>query len=265
MKEQLKKADVFGLVLIASALIAYFYRKNWTNYQTAVVIVGLVLIAAALIAKSNDIRAGLGRRSTKFGINSGVSVLLFLGVLGLVNYLGNQHQKRFDVTTERLNSLGDESTKVLSELKQPISIKAFFPGGDDADVRKLLDMYASQSSNVKVEFVDPDKNPQAAAQYQVTQYGEMSNPMTRQSRKYGTIIFDAGNTKVERIEQQDPPTEEDVTNALMKLVKGEQKIVYFVEGHGERAIESGDRAGLQVADGSLTKDGYKVSALNLVR
>ena len=87
MREQLKKADVFGLVLVASALISYFIRGNWTGYQTAVVIVGAALIALALIAKSGDIRAGMGKRSTKFGINSGISVLLFVGVLALVNYL----------------------------------------------------------------------------------------------------------------------------------------------------------------------------------
>src|SRR4030095_8951777 len=265
MKEQLKKADIFGLVLVASALIAYFIRKNWTHYQTGVVIAGVALIVISLILKSGEIRTGLGRRSTKFGINSGVSVLLCVGVLALVNYLGEQHQKRFDLTTERLHSLGDESTKVLSELKQDVQVKAFFPGGDEQSVQDLLDLYTHQSSNVKVQFIDPDKAPQAAAQYQVTSYGEMSNPLTRQSRKFGTIILDAGNGKVERIEKQDPPTEEDITNALMKLVKGEVKNLYFVEGHGEKAIESGERVGLQVADGALTKDGYKVKALNLVR
>jgi ABC-type uncharacterized transport system involved in gliding motility auxiliary subunit len=265
MKEQLKKADIFGLVLVASALIAYFIKKNWTHYQTGVVIAGVALIVISLILKSTEIRTGLGRRSTKFGINSGVSILLFVGVLALVNYMGERHQKRFDLTTERLHSLGDESTKVLGELKQDVQVKAFFPGGDEQSVRDLLNLYATQSSWVKVQFIDPDKSPQAAAQYQVTSYGELSNPLTRQSRKFGTIILDAGNTKVERIEKQDPPTEEDITNALMKLVKGEEKTVYFVEGHGEKGIESGERTGLQVADGALTKDGYKVKAFNLVR
>ena len=265
MREKLKKADVFGLVLVASALISYFIRGNWTVYQTVVVIAWAALIAAALIAKSSDIRAGMGRRSTKFGINSGVSVLLFVGVLVFVNYLGNEHQKRFDLTTERLHSLGDESTKVLSELQQDVQIKAFFLGADEPTTKDLLELYSQQSSRINVEFIDPDKNPASAAQYQVTSYGELSNPLTRQLRKYGTIVLDGGANKVERIEKQEPPTEEDITNALIKLVKGEEKVVYFVEGHGERGIESGERTGLQVAGGELSKDGYKVNMLNLVR
>jgi ABC-type uncharacterized transport system involved in gliding motility auxiliary subunit len=265
MREQLKKADVYGLVLVASALVAYFIRNNWTTLQTGVVIAGAVLIVLSLIAKSSDIRAGLGRRSTKFGINSGVSVLLFVGVLAILNYLGDRHQKRFDLTTERLNSLGDESTKVLSELKQDIRIKAFYQGADEPVTRELLELYSQQSGRIGVEFIDPDREPQTAAQYQVTSYGEMSNPLTGQLRKFGTIVLDAGDNKVERIEKQQPPTEEDITNALIKLVKGEEKVVYFVEGHGEKAIESGERTGLQVANGALVKDLYKVKALNLVR
>jgi len=265
MREQLRKADVFGLVLIASALISYFIRKNWTNYQTAVVVVGAVLVVISLVLKSGEIRTGMGRRSTKLGINSGVSVLLFIGVLALVNYLGAQHEKRFDMTTEHLHSLGDESVKVVGELKGDVHVKAFYPGGDEPDVRQLLELYSHQNAKIGLEFIDPDKDPQAAAQYQVSQYGRFRNPLTGQQKSVGTIILDMGSGKVERIEKQDSPTEEDVTNALMKLAKGELKTIYFVEGHGEKAINSTERAGYQVASGALEKDGYKVKALNLVR
>jgi ABC-type uncharacterized transport system involved in gliding motility auxiliary subunit len=208
----------------------------------------------------------MGRRSTKFGINSGISILILVGLLGLVNYLAGRHQTRFDTTTERLYSLGDESVKVLAGLQQDIRIKAFYLGGNEPEVQSLLDLYANQSGRIKVEFIDPDKNPQAAQQYQVTMYDQVTNPMTGREQKFGTIILDAGENKIERIEKQrEAPTENDVTNALMKLSKAETKTVYFVEGHGEKAIDSGERAGYQVADGALTRDGYKVSKLHLAR
>ena len=225
MKEQLKKADVFGLVLVASAIISYLIRKDWTIYQSIVLGVGAALIVIALILKSNEIRAGMGRRSTKFGINSGVSVLILVGVLALVNYLADRHQKRFDMTTERLHSLGDESVKVVSGLQKDVHIKAFYPGGNEPNVEDLLDLYANQSSKIKVEFVDPDKDPATAKQYQVTMYEEASNPLTGAQQKFGTIVLDAGDNKVERIEKRAAPTEEDITNALMKVTKGVQKTV----------------------------------------
>jgi ABC-type uncharacterized transport system involved in gliding motility auxiliary subunit len=73
-----------------------------------------------------------------------------------------------------------------------------------------------------------------------------------------------GNNRIERIEKQDTPTEEDVTNSLMKLLKGEKKTVYFVEGHGEKSTSSTERDGYEVANGALGKDGYIVKPLNLV-
>jgi len=265
MKEQLKKADIFGLVFIASALISYWRSKTWTNYQWGFVIAGAILIVIALVLKQQEIRAGMGRRSTKFGINSGISVLLFLGVLGLVNYLGERHQKRFDLTTERLHSLGEESVKVAAQVNENLRVKAFYPNADEPTVRELLQLYSHQNNKISVEFVDPDKDPQAAKQYQVEVYGMMRNPLTREQRAFGTVIFDMGNGKIERIEKQDTPTEEDVTNSLMKLVKGEKKTVYFVEGHGEKSINSTEREGYQVANGALGKDGYNVKTLSLVR
>ena len=94
MKEHLKKADVLGLAIVAAALIAYSTRSVWNIYQTIAIIVGGALIVTSLVLKSAEIRKGLGRRSTKFGINSATSVALLVGVLALVNYLGAQHEKR---------------------------------------------------------------------------------------------------------------------------------------------------------------------------
>lgn len=265
MKEQLKKADVLGLVLIASALMAYFIRKTWTNYQWGVVILGAILVVVAWVLKSNEIREGMGRRSTKFGINSAVSVLLMLGVLTIVNYLGNQHQKRIDMTTERLYSLSDESVKVAAEVKEDVQIKAFYPGAEEPRTRQLLELFSTQNGKIRVQFIDPDKQPQAAEQYQVTMYGTMRNPLSREQKSFGTVILEAGQGKIERIEKQDDVIEEDVTNALMKLVKGEKKTVYFMDGHGERALDSTERDGLQVANGVLGKDGYIVKSFNLAK
>jgi ABC-type uncharacterized transport system involved in gliding motility auxiliary subunit len=265
MKEQLKKADVLGLVLIASALISYFIRASWTNYQTGVAVAGGVLILVSWVLKSNEIRAGMGRRSTKFGLNSAVSVLLLISVLAIVNYLGEQHQKRWDMTTERMHSLSDESIKVAGEVKEDIKVKAFFPNAEHVPTRQLLERYTQQNGKIAVEFIDPDKTPGAAAQYQVTAYGTLRNPLSRQEQTFGTIILEAGPGKVERIEKQDEVTEEDVTNALMKLVKGEKKTIYYVDGHGERVLDSTDRDGFQVANGVLGKDGYVVKPLALAR
>jgi hypothetical protein len=211
MKEQLKKADVFGLVLVASALIAYFIRNNWTHYQTGVVIAGVALIVISLILKSGEIRTGLGRRSTKFGINSGVSVLLFVGVLALLNYLGEQHQKRSSGQPPSASRFGDESTGA-GGIKQDVQVKVFFPAVMSKRSRPFGPLLIRFEP--EVQFIDRTRLRQQRHEYQVTSYGELSNPLTWQSRKFGTIILDAGNNGL-NASKTGSSTEEDITNALI--------------------------------------------------
>jgi ABC-type uncharacterized transport system involved in gliding motility auxiliary subunit len=258
MKEYLKKADILGLAIIAAAVITYSIRSLWTVYQTAAVIVGGLLIIASVAVKLDSIRTGLRGRSTRFGINSVTSVVLLLGVLGLLNYLGAQHVKRVDMTTEKIYSLSEQSAGVAGQVAEDLRIKAFYPGGDYPPVRELLELYQGRNSRISFEFIDPDKQPQVAQQYSVSVYGDFANPLTGESIRYGTLILEMG-PKVERVEKQSENLrEEDVTNALMKIVKGEKKTIYFIEGHGEKSIDDMERTGFSIARSDLERENYVV-------
>src|SRR5438128_483838 len=265
MREQIKKADLLGLAIIAAAIISYSVRSIWTGYQTAAVIVGGVLVIASVALKATEIRTSLGRRSARFGINSAASIMFLVGILAFVNYLGAQHVKRVDTTSEKIYSLSDQSSGVLQQVKQDLHIKAFYQGGDYAPAKDLLDLYKARNGKFSYEFIDPDKQPQIAQQYQVTQYGDFQNPMTGESYRYGTVILEMGG-KTERIEKQSEPLrEEDVTNALLKVVKGEKKTIYFVEGHGEKKLDDTERTGYATAKAALAKENYGVKTVNLVQ
>src|SRR5262245_37263847 len=140
MKQHLKKADILGLAIIAAAVISYSIRSIWSTYQTIALILGAVLIVASLAVKTDEIRSGLGRRSSRFGINSAASVLFLVGILAFVNYLGAQHVKRVDMTTEKIYSLCDQSASVAQQVKQELRIKAFYPGGGYPTAKDLCEL-----------------------------------------------------------------------------------------------------------------------------
>jgi len=264
MKEYLKKADILGLAVIAAALIAYSTRSIWSIYQTIAVVVGGLLIVASIAVKFRDLRATMARRSSRFGINSATSVLLFVGVLGLLNFLGARHEARVDLTTESLHSLAEQSVAVATQVNADLRIKAFYPGGEYAPVRELIELYTDQNRRITFEFIDPDKQPEVAQQYSVTVYGDSNNPMTGGFR-FGTLILEMGE-RTERIEKQSEPLrEEDLTNAIMKIVKGEKKTIYFTEGHGEKNLEDTERTGYNMAKAQLERENYAVKTVNLVR
>src|SRR2546430_1914630 len=125
MKEQLKKPDLLGLAIIAAAVISYSVRSIWSVYQTVAVVLGGLLIVASLALKTAEIRRNLGRRSARFGINSAVSVVFLVGILAFVNYLGAQHVKRVDTTSEKIYSLSDQSTSVVQQIKRTFISRRF--------------------------------------------------------------------------------------------------------------------------------------------
>jgi ABC-type uncharacterized transport system involved in gliding motility auxiliary subunit len=59
-------------------------------------------------------------------------------------------------------------------------------------------------------------------------------------------------------------TEEGVSNALIRLLKG-QKAVYFIQGHGERDIESAERGGYDQIQKQLQNENYQVKTLVLLQ
>ena len=265
MKETLKKLDIVGLAIIVGAMVVYSVRGVWTLYQTIAVVVGAMVVVVSIASKLDEIQARLKRRSTGFGINSGVSVVLLVGVLGFINYLGVENEQRFDLTTEKIYSLADQSVSVSGQVEQGVHIRAFYPAGDDIPTRDLLELYAARNSQITVEFIDPDRQPQLAEQFDVSVYGSFNNPLTGQTFRFGTVVLEMEGRQ-ERIEKQSEPLrEEDVTNALMKLMKGEQKVIYFIEGHGEKLIAETERTGLDAARNALERESYVVETLNLVR
>ena len=264
MKGWLRKLDLVGLILLLGAFLVYRVGSVWTPWLTALSVAGVAAVVASAAARWDEIRMALGRRSARFGANSATSVVLLLGVLAMVNYLGARHETRWDLTTEKRFSLAEQSLDVLGELDQDVRIRAFY-SGENPGVEDLLELYAAGSPRISFEFIDPDVEPQQASQYDVTVYGVTGNPLTGQSYSLGTLILEMEGQR-ERIESETEPVgEQDVTNALMKLVKGETKTVYFIEGHGEKLAGDTERAGLDQARQALERENYRVESLNLVR
>lgn len=253
-----------GLIVLVGAVLVYRTGGVWSGWLTVAAVAGVAAILASVFARRGDIRRGLGRRSTRFGANSLTSIVLLLAVLVLVNYLGVRNDVRWDLTSEKLFTLSDQTALVLDGLEEEVQIRAFY-SGEDPSVASLLDLYEAGSPRLSYEFVDPDAEPQLASQYEVTVYGMSSNPLTGENFSFGTLILEMAGRR-ERIEAEaDPVGEQEVTNALMKLVRGETKTVYFVEGHGEKGPNDTEGRGLDTARRALERAGYVVASVNLVR
>jgi ABC-type uncharacterized transport system involved in gliding motility auxiliary subunit len=190
----------------------------------------------------------LGRRGERFleAVNLAVYTAVAVAIVVLANWFVDRHNRRWDLTPNQSYSLSPQTTKVLKELKNDLTIYVFDRESGFRGRRDLLDNYSALTPRVTVRYVDPDRQPSLAGQFGI--------------RNYGTVVVAGGDRHFEA----QSSTEEGVTNAIVRLLKG-QKTVYFIQGHGERDVDSSDRAGYGRVKKQLESENRQVKTLVLLQ
>lgn len=241
-----KALQALGWVGVACVFVAVAVRFLLPDQQELwwwLAVVGLGLVIIHTLSQWRDVLAFAGRRQTKYGVLAGTSILLAVGILIATNYILSRQNKRWDLTSAQQYSLSDQTRRVLESLESPISILVFGREEEFPRFRDRLDEYAYTSSEVTVEYIDVDRNPIRARQYEI--------------QSYGTIVFDYEG-RVERVVSN---SEQELTNALIKAVEGAERTVYFTQGHGERDPNNEDRNGYSAVREALRLDNFGIETV----
>jgi ABC-type uncharacterized transport system involved in gliding motility auxiliary subunit len=209
-----------------------------------VAVIGLALFA---IFDPQRIRIFLTGRQARHGSNAVIKTTAFLFILLVVNVIAYQNPIQWDWTEDKQNTLARETINILQALPNPVHAIGFYTSRmSNINTLDLLNKIKAKSSKFNFEFIDPETNPVKAQQYKITQDASV------------VLIM------LDRQELLINPTEQEFTNALIRLMNPGQRTVYFLTGHGERDIEnSGDRAYTR-ARTVLESKNYTVKVLNLL-
>jgi len=188
----------------------------------------------------------LKTRQTRYTAYATVYIAIILAVLGVVNFLAKRHTKSWDSTANKRFSLSDQTGKVVRNLKQDVKIRYFDRTSEFQRAKDLLDRYDNLSTRLSVEYIDPDKKPQVAKAESV--------------RTYGTIFIQAGAKK----EEAKSLTEEELTGALVRVLKSGERTVCVVSGSGEHSIDDTQRTGYSAVKEALEKNNYKTRTVSLL-
>jgi len=188
------------------------------------------------------------RRSAQFGANTIAMVLLFFGILCVVNYLGFRHRLRTDLSSSHVFSLAPQSVSVVKGLKQEVKATGFFQEKSPSrtEFKDLMESYRYYNSKIRYDLVDPDKDPGIARRYGITQPD--------------TVVLESGSQDV-RVRNV---SEQELTSAIIRVSRKGKRVIYFLEGHGEHGIEDKDRNGYSGASEGLEGQGFEVRSLSLL-
>lgn len=208
--------------------------------STAFLLIGALALVGFLLVNAGRIRASLGRRSMQYGANALLFIVIVTGIVVLINFISNRHHRRLDLTANKRYSLSEQTIKILRGLDKDVEFTAFYKEGEGEQLEDLLMEYDYNSDRIAFEFVDPDRYPGQARRYGVT--------------TYGTTVAESGD----REERLSGSTEQDITNALLKVTREGRKVVLFLEGHGEKDTDSDERDGYSMARKAIEDDNYEV-------
>ncbi len=245
MKKHSNLIGIIGLTVLLIGLINYSINSILTTISTVLLIGGGILLLLYLFLNLDKIRTGFTSKSGKFSSNAALMIVFVLGILIVVNVLFTRFNWRMDTTAAKQFSLAPQTKSVLSGLDREVNAIAFFKSGEGRQAEQLFIEYENISPRFSYQLIDPDKEPGLAKQYKIQQYG--------------TIVVES----LGRIEKVEQPTEEALTNAMIKVTREGVKTIFFTTGHGERALDEPGGQGLATAKQSIQDENYDVDQINL--
>lgn len=191
-------------------------------------------------------------RSRKWSIafQVAISVLAFVAIVVMVNYLSARHFQRFHWSTRSGTELTPRTLALLKNMTNQVDITVFFDSDSElaAPIDQLLAEYEAANANIKAIKVDPVLNP-AGAQKVRTRYDlpqEMDNNVVIISHgKRFRVISERMLTDSEYVKIPNPEKYEVrprylafkgelmFSSAIADVIATRQLKAYFLTGHGE--------------------------------
>ena len=196
-------------------------------------------------------------------LNSIMLILLLIAILVIANVAADKLPWKYDMTTERIFSLSDQTEKVIKNLNSTINITAFYQEGkEDTTVKALLEEYVKAGKGkISLEFVDAERDPVVAKKFDRNNEGIFNE----------SILFESGGN-IKKVNSSDIYSlnnaygksfsgEQQFTGAILNISAPELTKVYFLEGHQETKLNED----LFKLRGKIESEACIAESLNLVK
>jgi len=182
--------------------------------------------------------------------NIAFAMVLLVAAFALYQ-LAARHPMQWDTTQSASNTLEDSSVDVLKQLPDEIRITVYATEQDATveDMHKLIRgfvaLYQRYKPDITLVFIDPVKQPDEARKVNIQANGEM-------------LVQYGG-----RVEHLTVISEQALTGALLRLAHSKDKLLMYLDGHGERKLDGIANHDLGEFGKRLQQNGYRLGSLNL--
>jgi len=209
----------------------------------------------------------------RIGVNLIIQIGLLLFLAIMVNYLGFEHYRRWDLSRDKKYALSDKTKRFLETIKGKVRVTVFFSPSNPIgqDVQALLTEYQyAAKDRIDVENIDPERNLSRAKEL-FDKYKVVSDE--------SLVILDYDNrnktvkaSEMAEVDQGNPMMgeqpkitafkgEQAITSAMIDLVEGKKNALGYVLGHKEPPIAEGTP--LSLVKTVIENENIKFQELNL--
>ena len=217
--------------------------------------VAIMIATVAIIVVDHAMESSpvvLPRQQVARALWSGLSAAFAVALIFPVNYLGEHHNKRWDLSYFRTSDPGSATKAIVDQLPERVDVRIFQPVASDV-LPELQNYFAKiDSPNLTVEVLDQAAVPRTARELRVRDNGyiaftvgvvqdhelsaEESRAATKKARtktvRIGTDLDDA-RPILRKLDQE-------VQKALLSFARGEINS-YVTVGHGELTWNANER------------------------
>lgn len=213
----------------------------------------------------------LKSRSLKYGSNSIILIIAVIAIAIVINMIVDLVEVKWDLTPEKLFSIGDTTNEILDNIEKDVRIIGLFDEGridDDSELKEINEIISQYEKNdhITVEYVDPDKKPGIKKELDPDGLKDIgkSDFVVKCGKKIKVLdyydMFDYKFTQDFQQHKQGNKAEQSITGAIKYVTSENTPVIYFLTGHDEKKVEDDYSAIKQF----LERNNYDVAPVNLV-
>lgn len=188
----------------------------------------------------------ISKKHIKNGSYSMVMSAVFIAAVVVVNLIVGEIPSKYtqlDISSSQLYSIGDQTKAMLEELDEDVTIYLVAQSGsEDENISNLLKKYEDESKHIKVEKKDPVVNPKFTATYTSDQLSDNSLIVVSGDRNkvvdYNNIYESTMDYTTYSYQTTGFDGEGQITSAIGYVTSENLPILYTLEGHGEKELDS---------------------------
>lgn len=234
-----------SILLFFVGFFLFIVLPNSLILNFSVLLIAIIFAFICIFIERKRILSYLNSMHWKNLSSACLSIFLVFCILGVINYIGVKKPFVYDFSKRKLNSLSEQSLKVLDNLvKEDVKLRIFSGKNNRPLIESFLKLYKNNSQFVSIDYVDPVLKPNLVQEYGIIQAPSI---VVQRGEKFSVI------TDMRELE---------VTNGLIKVFRKTDPILCF---HLNQKFSDASEIGYSALINFLKKSSFSLKVIDLLK